>query len=40
MPCENFRTRSARTMGNWVLLGLSIALMGYLLYVIVHPEKF
>ncbi|PSR32785.1 MAG: K(+)-transporting ATPase subunit F [Sulfobacillus benefaciens] len=27
-------------MGNWALLGLSIAVMGYLLYVIVHPEKF
>ncbi|MHB1612568.1 MAG: K(+)-transporting ATPase subunit F [Sulfobacillus sp.] len=27
-------------MGNWILLALSVALMGYLLYVIIHPEKF
>ncbi|OLZ09924.1 K(+)-transporting ATPase subunit F [Sulfobacillus thermosulfidooxidans] len=25
---------------DWILLGISVALMIYLLYVIVHPERF
>jgi len=27
-------------MGNWILLGLAVATTGYLLYVIIRPEKF
>ncbi len=35
----NYETEG-ETLGNWALLGISIAIMIYLVYVIIHPEKF
>ncbi|MCY0879551.1 MAG: potassium-transporting ATPase subunit F [Firmicutes bacterium] len=28
------------TLGNAILLGLAVVVMGYLVYVIIHPERF